>query len=159
MERSLLRAAYLDAEYGVWLDGQPVVFTFSRTRFARAPSPLAGIAEPWAIITAFNPRSHVCTEPVNRMRDQRLRRMLVDLHAGQLPAVSQDRSGNWHEIGMLLPSCDVNRVLTLARTFDQQALVWADHGRIGLLDCQTCSWTVRTVRPVDNSESSRPTVI
>ncbi len=74
------------------------------------------------MITAANPYSELLPESENEIRNQRLREHLLLYVAEVLPAVGRDPLGSWMEKGWVLRTREENRLISLAKQFEQNAI-------------------------------------
>lgn len=92
----------------------------------------AGFGEPFAILTAFDPRGRDLSPAQNRMRERALDRRLT---ASGYPFVrvdccSPDRSHCERSVAVTMPQ---REALTLARELEQVAIFWFDGQRFWIL--------------------------
>lgn len=132
--------AYARAVYTVDHHTARITFTFAPAS-ADTPAPIVlPFAEPWAIITACNPRSIPLTDADNAARAaaliDRLRRDNIPffLSESRAPAAaSPDTTAPWREHGVLIEHTSHTATLALLRGLDQHAAVFSEHRRPGLL--------------------------
>lgn len=112
---------------------------------------------PWAIITAWNPMGKPCDRASNVLRQHELERLVHERGLSSYPTVNCSPEGRWPEPGQLVLGIDRAGALSLARQFQQLAIIFACDHRTGLLDCRTERWTVRGVfARTDCSQSLDP---
>lgn len=87
---------------------------------------------PWAVVTAWNPRSRVLPAAMNRQRDRALQRWLAAHGVAPCrPARGTGRDGCWREDGWCIPHRQA-RTAVLLRRFAQHA-AWVVEGGRGFL--------------------------
>jgi hypothetical protein len=138
--------AYFAAVYTFETRGGPMGFRFAghlRDAAAAAPCPV-DLAQPWGMLTAYNPMSEPLPDRDNRERDLRLTRTLNLKHSAAFHrAVACDTTGDWREPGWTIVPIEREVLLGLARRFGQRASVYAEGGKVGLLFTQNERWIVR----------------
>jgi Protein of unknown function (DUF3293) len=102
----------------------------------------------WTLITAYNPRSEVCSADQNEDRDIQLEARLLKLGYPLVRTTAVDPEGNWpDESGFLVVGMTLSEGESVARDFDQNAILF---GRTGFpvhlhfvnRKCD-CEWTIR----------------
>lgn len=90
---------------------------------------------PWAIITAWNPRSVARSSGENIAAHQQLIDRVRHCGLTFYPARShaRDNPDTWREDGILIEQIDLSFVVDLLTHFQQNAAVYAADGRAGLL--------------------------
>lgn len=129
-----LHDAYARAVYVVDYEGTRIAFTFSQDRAVPVVLPLS---EPWAIITACNPRSVRLSDAENAARMGVLRDRLARDGVAFLTAEGRnphtESSHTWREPSVLVEHVTREYVLALLGDFDQHAAVFGEAGQTGLL--------------------------
>ena len=136
--------AYWQAVYRVEHPFRPFVL-----RFLGAENPSsghAGLGDPWAIVTAFNPQSRTLRGGENLDRHDRLREAIRARGLCAFGSVSSDGRGHWKERGFAVVGIPRSAALELGRLFEQRAVVCGENGRIGLLAMKTEQWLARPAR-------------
>jgi hypothetical protein len=105
------------------------------------------LAEPWGMLTAYNPESQKLSPAVNAERDEALRVFLASRgYEKRLQrAAASDDQGHWREPGWIIESVSRDDLLDAARRFRQRAVVLAVRGKTGLLFSETERWVVRPI--------------
>jgi hypothetical protein len=147
MRSAPLQSEYLSSIYGACIDDVTAAFRFSPNRLAPTQSPFAALPEPWAIITARNPMSRPLSEQENRHRDNNLLGILKWNDIVSHESFGQSADGSWREPSRLILAIPRDMALEIAREFQQQAIVWSEAGKTGILDCPTERWVVRPITP------------
>lgn len=138
-----LQEAYWSTLYRVDHRLRPFVL-----RFGKGPSwsrGTAGLGDSWAIITAFNPESCRLNGRENLARNRELHDMLWSLRLPAFRTVNSDARGEWREPGFLVVGMSRAVALELANTFEQNAVVCAEGGKVGLM-FRSGEWLVRPDR-------------
>ena len=92
------------------------------------PPALSSLAQPWAIITAYNPYSAEHTEAENREAQARLTDMLT-LHVYRmLPAIGRSSDGKWEEPSILILGISCDLAKAFGTCFQQNAIVFGEIG-------------------------------
>lgn len=113
-----LLKAYFDSRYTVRCTNAEVVF--------RIGGPLPDcLRRPFALLTAWNPRSAPLGRELNDSRDAALRAQLDIDGWKYLPARGEGTDG-WVEESLAILDIPLERALILARQFGQNAIVWSD---------------------------------
>lgn len=134
-DQESLDRAYRATIYEVGHGGERTAFTFAKPSDSSPRTIRLPFAEPWAIITAWNPMSDPRPEQENRARQDAL---LNDLNRAGWPhhparGRGTGESSDWEEIGALVERIPRPDVLALAERYAQRAVVYAEYGRVGLL--------------------------
>lgn len=120
MSDAALLRAYRATMWTVYLPGEPVRLHLG----ARVP---AALPRPLAILTAWNPASHLRSAQENQRANRRLRQVLrgagvrcfATLAGGTGPAAH-----HWTEPGFAAAGLPRGRVVALGEQFGQNAVVW-----------------------------------
>lgn len=91
------------------------------------PVPGDRISLPAAVITAYNPRSALRPAEENAVAQRRLRESLLQMGAELRPVVAGGTGPEpaaWSEPGFLLSGIPRERVVEIASSFDQNAVLW-----------------------------------
>lgn len=83
-------------------------------------------------------------EATNRRCDEMLDARIGDI-GPIVAAEGRSRDGLWKEPSRALLGVGREGALRLAREFEQRAIVWAEDGRIGIIDCPSERWTIRPI--------------
>jgi hypothetical protein len=128
-----LVTAYFSTNYIMRIDDKEVVMKVT----GDIPPPLSSLAQPWAIITAYNPYSAEHTETENQAAQNRLTDMLT-LHGYQLlPAAGRSSDGNWEEPSILVLGISYEMAKAFGSCFQQNAIVFGEvGGPIELVFCE-----------------------
>jgi uncharacterized protein DUF3293 len=96
----------------------------------------AGLGQPFAILTAFDPRGENLSRAKNEKRKQELERRLRSSNYGfaQVDACSPDRSHCECSFAVVMPQ---EKALDLAREMEQVAIFWFDGKRFWILGALT----------------------
>ena len=79
-----------------------------------------------ALITACNPRSQILSDAENAVRMTALTAEIEALGYAYLPAMAKDPQGRWpDEAGLWIAGLTKNEAEHIARSFEQNALLWA----------------------------------
>ena len=145
-----LVASYLSAVYRV-TDGRGHShhFTFDPEGTHPGDDPRAlPFAEPWAVVTAWNPCSGVRCESENCAAHERLIAAVHALNRRMHPTASWDAAnpGAWREEGVLIERCTRALAGLLLRVFRQHAAVYCAGGCAGLLFADPAEWRVCPLR-------------
>ena len=120
-----LLAKYAETVIEIFLDGEPLSY-----------QELHAIWKcDFYMITAANPYSQLLTDEENKARNQSLHVELSNISELILPAIGRDPSGDWSEHGWVLPSRDANRLIDLARKFQQNAIFKFSESGKQVIDC------------------------
>lgn len=93
------------------------------------------VVETATVVTAYNPRSRVLTPEENAARHHSLCVILKEQEWPFLLGEGRDPSGRWiPEIECIVFGTSLEQGLTLARQFDQNAIVFLEHGRAPRLE-------------------------
>jgi len=140
-----LDTSYSAAVYRTRFAEREIAFTFGATthRTDTSISPQT----PWAVLTAFNPRSNPLSADDNQRRWSELHATLRAARYRTAPSESSDLHGNHREPGFLIFDIERSALLALAHRFDQRAAVFADRGKVGLLFTATERWVVLSLVP------------
>jgi hypothetical protein len=134
---NLLRP-YLDAVYRVRLpSGEHTV------RVGTSLQPLQELAPegtPWALITAFNPRSAQVPPMVNQAAQARLAARLLAARHRVFPAFNSAPSGTHQEPSLLALGVASAQADRLAYAFAQNAIVCGQVGAVARLRCYVDHW-------------------
>lgn len=144
MPHAPIQDVYLRSIYAFTIAGRTTEFTFVRASMPDAPPVTPQPAPTWAIISARNPMSRPLGETDNPKRDNQLLGLLADRGITHAPAEGRSPNGAWHEPSRLLLDLPRAEALELARRFDQHSIIWAQSGKVGLLNIRTEAWLVRT---------------
>lgn len=87
----------------------------------------------FGMLSAWNPRSVQCTEPVNRDADRALRDDLVATGLPFLPAFASAFDRSWREPGWVVMGMTVARFDALSRKYGQLGTLWWTYGQAGRL--------------------------
>jgi hypothetical protein len=125
-----LLAAYCRTDYRVELPNRN--FSIRLGNCSAELDELLAEADPadWAIITADNPRSHQLSESENAERRRLLQRRLDDAASWRLfPTIAMCPQAQWPpEHGQVVVGIPEDDALSLARDFDQHAILWGSIG-------------------------------
>ena len=145
MRDPLIIDAYLHAVYSFTRQGRCVESSF-------VPSSIPGASRieieghgAWGIVSARNPMSRMLDNAAKERRDDELASILQREQIPRGPAEGRSPDGAWREPSRIILGVDRTRALELARRFEQRAVVWGERGRIGVLDCPTERWTIRSI--------------
>ena len=84
-----------------------------------------------ALITACNPRSQILSDAENALRMTALAAEIEALGYAYLPAMAKDPQGRWpDEAGLWIAGLTKNEAEHIARSFEQNALLWATQDAI-----------------------------
>lgn len=144
MPHEPIQDVYLRAIYAFRIAQRAVEFSFVRASIPDAAPRMLQPAPTWAIISARNPMSLVLSEADNISRDSKLLELLADRGITHAPAEGRSGDGQWCEPSRLLLNISRADALDLARRFDQHSIIWAQSGKVGLLNTRTEAWLVRT---------------
>jgi hypothetical protein len=87
-----------------------------------------------ALITACNPRSQILSAPENDTRMLALIEAVEKLGYAHLPAVGRDPNGKWpDEPSLWIAGITKSDARCLAKTYEQNALLWLHEGFIKLV--------------------------
>ncbi len=129
-DRPPFHEAYARAVYAVERFG--LAFTFAHDH----PEPVSlPFAEPWAIVTACNPRSVRLSDEENTRRMDELRGQLGHDGVPFVPSENRSPGGGpaWREPSVLITGAPRGYVLTVLRNWDQNAAVFGEGDQTGLL--------------------------
>ncbi|MEK8088267.1 DUF3293 domain-containing protein [Thermithiobacillus plumbiphilus] len=122
-----LLKAYFDSRYTVCCDSGAVTF--------RIGGPLPDcLRRPFALVTAWNPRSVPLNRELNESRHAALRAQL-DLEDWKYLPARGEGTNSWVEESLAILDIPLERALKLARQFGQNAIVWGDGQRSELVLC------------------------
>jgi hypothetical protein len=141
-----LRAVYRARESpgGPWRE-----FIFDADPTAPGDDPaLLGFAQPWAIITAWNPTSERARESDNIRAQGRLVEAVRALGLTFRPAEGHDGADppSWREESILVEKLELDAALHLLNVFRQRAAVYSAGGKVGLLFADTGKWETHPIR-------------
>lgn len=122
-----LLKAYLDSQYVVCCDSGAVTFRIG----GALPDCLR---QPFALLTAWNPRSAPLDRALNDNRDAALRAQLDAAGWMYLPARGEGPDG-WMEESLAILDIPLPEALNLARQYGQNAIVWGNGRQIELVTC------------------------
>ncbi len=91
-------------------------------------------AEPFAIVTAWNPMDQRWSGRMNRAADHRLRRLLERKHLPHQRITCMAADATHAEPGWAV-RCDLATALSLGRRFKQRALWWIEDKHLHLVAC------------------------
>ena len=84
-----------------------------------------------ALITACNPRSQILSDAENTQRMDALTTEIQALGYAHLPAIAKDPQGKWpDEPGLWVAGLTKNEAESLARSFEQNGLLWIEQDAI-----------------------------
>jgi hypothetical protein len=84
-----------------------------------------------ALITACNPRSLILSDAENAQRMEALTTEIETLGYAYLPAVAKNPEGKWpDEPGLWVAGLTKNEAESLARSFEQNGLLWVEQDAI-----------------------------
>lgn len=156
-----LAEAYTRAVYRArGADGGWHAFTFAP---GAASDDVAGLpfAQPWAIVTAWNPMSVARDNAANRAAHDELVRRVEGMGLAWRPSEAADPAspGSWREEGVVIEGIDRGHTLVLLREFGQLAAVHAEDGSVGLLFASTGHREVMPVRLVEGAGAAETPVV
>lgn len=83
-------------------------------------------ASEWAFVTAFNPRSKRLEPEENEQRNAKLQRLLEQRHFKYFLGRGGEANQNWTpEISFFILDISLDTASEIAKTFDQNAIVWS----------------------------------
>ena len=123
---------YFSTNYIMRIDDKEVALKIT----GNVPPALSSLAQPWAIITAYNPYSAEHTDTENQIAQNRLTDMLT-LHGYKLlPAIGRSSDGNWEEPSILVLGISYDLAKAFGSCFQQNAVVFGEvDGPIELVFC------------------------
>ncbi len=112
-------------------------------------------AQPWAIITAWNPMSGRMPDAENDAAQARLVEAVRALGLRFHPAEGVDASEppTWREESILVEGLEMKPAVQLMRVFRQRAAVYCEGGRVGLLFAEPERWEVHPLRIIQAGAS------
>lgn len=126
---------YLHAIYSWTRDGWTHEFTFAHKSMPAAPPLVIECPVTWGIVTACNPMSAPLDDAANERRDRELASLLQRAGIVRGPAAGRSADGRWREHGRVVFGVNRERMLEIARAFNQRAVIWATTSGVGILDC------------------------
>ncbi|WP_051180874.1 DUF3293 domain-containing protein [Thermithiobacillus tepidarius DSM 3134] len=120
-----LLSAYFQSRYAVQCAEGPACFRIGDEILPPC------LRRPFALITAWNPRSQPLDREANDARQRLLLEQLAARGWSHLPARGEGRDG-WREESAAVFGLRLDEALELARVFGQHAIVWGDGARAWL---------------------------
>jgi len=123
---------YCNTNYILRIDDKEVVLRIT----GDVPPALSSLAQPWAIITAYNPYSAEYTEEENQTAQARLTDMLTLHGYKMLPAVGRSSDEKWEEPSKLVLGISYELAKAFGTCFQQNTIVFGEvDGPIELVFC------------------------
>lgn len=142
--QAALRRAFENADYHV-VDADRMWLVRAGQRHPELDRAL-GLTR-WAIVTAHNPGGRRCDGRFNRLRDRAFRAEVARHRWLTFKTIGRDPAGDWpDEPGLLIDGAPAAAIATLARRFEQAAVLTARAGEIA---------RVEFMKPDDRASGSR----
>lgn len=128
--RTTLQQFYEQTHYTVLLPRQRLTFLIGKysVKLDDLLQKHCGVTRNWAILTPYNPSSHLSDEDTNHVALMRLRRELDAASLKHFDTVNMSPEGEWHELGFLVVDPQSSEIKTAARRYRQNAYVAAKLG-------------------------------
>lgn len=128
-QHEALARVYLQTTYRVITAAKPVDIRIGVLNPALADLLQSRGARTWAFLTASNPRSQQLTDDDNALRNDKLMQSLRDEGWSCLDAVGVPDNSDWMpEQSVLILGIGRRAALALARRWQQNAIVYGEHG-------------------------------
>ena len=88
------------------------------------------------MITAANPFSKLLTDDENRIRNQELHLMLIKDYQEILTGIGKDSTGTWAEEGWIVRGGEEEKLIFLAKKYQQNAIFKFTHEGREIIDCR-----------------------
>ncbi|MGA7120307.1 MAG: DUF3293 domain-containing protein [Polyangiaceae bacterium] len=134
MDQNLLRS-YLATVYEFSTSAGPIRVSLDGDPIADSPGLPELLLKPFAVLTAYNPRSMLLPRKVNEQRHQVMRDLLV-LGVYRVEACvgyEDDPEGTWREPSWVVHGMDRDEAVSFGRVFRQNAIVVCGGGRPELI--------------------------
>ncbi len=134
MDQNLLRS-YLATVYEFSTSTGPIRVSLDGDAIAEAPALPELLLKPFAVLTAYNPRSMLLPRKVNEQRHQVMRDLLV-LGVYRVEACvgyEDDPEGTWREPSWVVHGMDRDEAVSFGRVFRQNTIVVCGGGRPELI--------------------------
>lgn len=121
------RSAYLETVYTA--GGISWVFSPSDTRLELYNG------RRFALMTAANPRSELCSDADNAGRNQRMQLEIAAQGWSFTESLGSSGNGDWREHGFLIWDAALEKLVKIGREYGQNAICFGEAGRVALVWC------------------------